>query len=110
MHSTLNQLALPPTSIGSERCASTRPAYGCCVCPVTPKLCLVVLPVAIVFVAVIEVFYTSWPLFFAAILIAFAYCTARFILFGLIVLPFWSLPDGVYNGVDWTWAESPHWH
>ena len=39
MHSTLNQLAVPPTSIGSERCASTRPAYGCCVCPVAPKLC-----------------------------------------------------------------------
>ncbi|GJE84065.1 hypothetical protein PsYK624_001400 [Phanerochaete sordida] len=70
----------------------------------------VVVPVAIAAIAIIERWYYGVFLYIAMFLMAFLYCVFRMILFALIWISFWSLPESVYRDIDWSWAYFPHWH
>ena len=67
-------------------------------------------PLALTSSALIEQFYGGKLLFAAMALIAFFYSISQSILFVLVWISFWSLPESVYKDIDWSSAYFPHWH
>lgn len=61
--------------------------------------------------SVLERHTPSWclrPLWIGVVIMSFAYCVSRFVIFILIWYSFASLPDAVYDSIDWSWF--PHWY